>query len=62
MRKPKNEPEIKRNLRRFLLTNPLFIYKTTNGKILTRDATPMLHGFSYVVYSTSTIWFTGDII
>ncbi len=42
MRKPKNEPEIKRNLRRFLLTNPLFIYKTTNRKILTRDATRIL--------------------
>lgn len=42
MRKPKNEPKLKRKLRRILLTNPLLIYKTTNGKILTRDATRIL--------------------
>lgn len=42
MRKPKNESQLKQKLRRSFLTNPLLIYKTANGKILTRDATRIL--------------------
>lgn len=42
MRKPRNESELKQKVRRVFLTNPLFIYKTANGKILTRDATRVL--------------------
>lgn len=42
MRKPRNESKLKQKVRRAFLTNPLFIYKTANGKILTRDATRIL--------------------
>lgn len=42
MRKPRNESNFKRNFRTALLTNPLIIYKTTSGKILTRDAIRVL--------------------
>ena len=42
MRKPRNEFKLKRKLRRLFLTNPLLIYRTTSGKILTHDATRIL--------------------
>lgn len=42
MRKPRTESKLKQKVRTFFLTNPLFIYKTVNGGILTRDATRVL--------------------
>ena len=42
MRKPRNESRFKQRLRRFLLCNPLMIYKTVDGHILTQDATKVL--------------------
>lgn len=42
MRKPRDESRFKQKLRRILLCNPLMIYKTVDGHILTRDATRVL--------------------
>lgn len=42
MRKPRNEFILKQKLRTFFLTHPLSVYKTTNGEILTRDASKVL--------------------
>lgn len=56
MRKPRNESKLKRKLRRLFLTNPLIIYKTINGEILTRDATKVL---VCCVYDIDDIFYYG---
>lgn len=50
MRKPRNEPKLKRKLRRIFLANPLLIYRTTNGNFLTLDATRILVCCIYDIY------------
>lgn len=42
MRRPRDEHKLKRKIRFLFLTNPLMIYKTIDGHILTRDATRIL--------------------
>jgi len=42
MRRPCDENKLKSKLRFLFLTNPLMIYKTTDGQILTRDAVRIL--------------------
>lgn len=42
MRKPRNESKLKQAIRNTLLINPLMIYKTVNGELLTKDATRVL--------------------
>lgn len=42
MRRPCDENKLKSKLRFLFLTNPLMIYKTTDGQILTRDAVQIL--------------------
>ncbi|MEE0752130.1 hypothetical protein [Frisingicoccus sp.] len=59
MRKPRTESKLKQKIRTFLLTNPLMIYKTTNGQILTRDATRVL---VCCIYDNDDMFYFGHMI
>ena len=42
MRKPRNESQLKQNIRNFFLSRPLIPYRTYSGHLLTKDATRVL--------------------